>query len=387
MMKSWPCVVATGIALSGLAAARPASAGAVAPVCSGLIAEWKFEGNGSDTSNNGNSGTVFNPAYAPGVAGQALQLDGASTYAAFPDSPSLNPTTAMTISAWYFAAPFSGSGNDPIVDKGAPFHSPPYYQYHLGVSGTQYPVPGTVGATFALSAGGNTGGGTAPGTLVNGRWTHYVATYDGSESRFYADGVLIQSNPSTGTLATFGRPVMVGRFVNLPQFFLPGAVDEIRLFDRAVSPEEAELLYRSPDARPMVVPPAFNTCPGGTVTLTARHLATSGVTYKWRKNGQELGTETGPTLTIINATNDDAATYDCIVTTPCGEQTSLPATVSLCIGDLNADGQRNTADLTAFLGSFGQTVTPCSRGDLNADGIVNTLDLTTFLGRFGQPCQ
>ncbi len=385
-MKSWPCVVATSIAFGVLAAARPAGAGGVAPVCYGLIAEWKFEGNATDTSNNGNNGTVFNPAYAPGVAGQALQLDGVSTYAAFPDSPSLNPTAAMTISAWYFAVPFSGSGNDPIVDKGAPSHSPPYYQYHLGVAGTQYPAPGSVGATFALTTG-NAGGGTDSGTLVNGRWTHYVATYDGAECRFYADGVLISSNPFTGTIVTYGRPVLVGRFFNLPQFFLPGAVDEVRLFNRAVSPEEADLLFRSPDARPMVVPPAFNTCPGGTVTLTARHLATSGVAYQWRKNGQNLNAQTGPTLTIANATNNDAATYDCIVTTPCGQQTSRPATVTLCIGDLNADGQRNTADLTAFLGSFGQAVTPCSRGDLNADGIVNTLDLTTFLGRFGQPCQ
>lgn len=57
-----------------------------------------------------------------------------------------------------------------------------------------------------------------------------------------------------------------------------------------------------------------------------------------------------------------------------------------CPGDFNNDRVRNTADLSIFLGRFGQNVTPGSTGDLNADGLVNTPDLTIFLGVFGVPC-
>jgi predicted outer membrane repeat protein len=57
----------------------------------------------------------------------------------------------------------------------------------------------------------------------------------------------------------------------------------------------------------------------------------------------------------------------------------------LCKGDLNNDGQRNTADLVIFLGDFG-TAGPGIISDLNNDGVVNTLDLTQFLGVFGVPC-
>lgn len=58
-----------------------------------------------------------------------------------------------------------------------------------------------------------------------------------------------------------------------------------------------------------------------------------------------------------------------------------------CTGDLNADGVVNTADLTTFLGLFGQFVPVNSAGDANGDGVVNTADLTAFLGRFGVGCQ
>lgn len=57
-----------------------------------------------------------------------------------------------------------------------------------------------------------------------------------------------------------------------------------------------------------------------------------------------------------------------------------------CLGDLNNDGFINTADLTIFLGNFGQSVPPGTLGDLDNSGTVNTADLTIFLGRFGVPC-
>lgn len=58
-----------------------------------------------------------------------------------------------------------------------------------------------------------------------------------------------------------------------------------------------------------------------------------------------------------------------------------------CPGDLNSDGAVNTSDLIAFLGRFGQTVSPAGTGpDLVGDGVVNTSDLIAFLGKFGVPC-
>ncbi len=352
--------------------------------CAGLVAEWRFDGDALDTSGLANHGTLFNGTFTAGVAGQALSLNGTSTYANFGNDASLNPAAAITLSAWYRPVAFSGSGNDSIIDKGAASHSPPYYQYHLGVAGTQYNPPGSCGFNVATT-GGPTGGGTGNGFLQNGQWYHFVGTYDGARSKFYVNGVLISDIAATGTIANLGKPVLVGKFNNL-NFYLPGTIDEVRIFNRGLSADEVDLLYRSPDARPMVIPPATNACPGGSVTFTARHLNADGVTYQWRRNGQPLNDQTGPTLTLTNLSDLDATSYDCVVTTPCRTETSRPGVLTLCQGDINADGTRNTADLTLLLVNFGQAVPTCTGGDLNSDGQVNTNDLTLLLVRFGQNC-
>lgn len=61
--------------------------------------------------------------------------------------------------------------------------------------------------------------------------------------------------------------------------------------------------------------------------------------------------------------------------------------VTPCPADLNGDDLVNTADLTAFLGAFGQNGIAGMPGDINADGVVNTLDLTAFLAHFGDDCR
>ncbi len=67
----------------------------------------------------------------------------------------------------------------------------------------------------------------------------------------------------------------------------------------------------------------------------------------------------------------------------------IAAAPPACPGDLTGDNAVNTADLTRFLGQFGQACSnvtpPCA--DFNNDGVVNTADLTFFLGRFGSSCR
>lgn len=57
-----------------------------------------------------------------------------------------------------------------------------------------------------------------------------------------------------------------------------------------------------------------------------------------------------------------------------------------CPADFNADGVINTADLTALLSTFGQSVNAFAGADLDGDGLVSTQDLTAVLASFGDIC-
>ncbi len=151
------------------------------------------------------------------------------------------------------------------------------------------------------------------------------------------------------------------------------------------------------DGGPLVPAPATVTpaCFGRSAKLRVEALGT-GLTYQWRRNGVNVtnlvnryaGATTNE-LTISNLTKPDTLdVYDCAVTSSCTGFTVVSGAgrVTNLLPDLNVDGFINTADLTAFLGRFGTTVSPLNPADINSDGVVNTADLVGFLGAFGRPC-
>ncbi|MBX3352416.1 MAG: hypothetical protein KF684_05735 [Phycisphaeraceae bacterium] len=66
-----------------------------------------------------------------------------------------------------------------------------------------------------------------------------------------------------------------------------------------------------------------------------------------------------------------------------GDSVDIGADEFGCVGDANADGVINFADLNVVLSSFGLTT---DQGDLNADGVVNFSDLNLVLSAFGASC-
>jgi hypothetical protein len=143
---------------------------------------------------------------------------------------------------------------------------------------------------------------------------------------------------------------------------------------------------------------------GGNASLSLAVATGYGeLSYRWRRGGIELsdgGTASGsivvgatsPNLSIMNVGGQDAGTYDCVVTRPCGGVTSQPALLSVLGGCYaNCDGSvtapvLNVADFTCFLQRF-------AAGDsyANCDGsvtppVLNVADFTCFLQRFAAGC-
>ena len=75
----------------------------------------------------------------------------------------------------------------------------------------------------------------------NGSWHHVAGTFDGTQLRLYVDGSLADSMDYTGTIATTTYPVNIGRNSQNTDRLYEGAIDEVRIYNRALT--EGEILF------------------------------------------------------------------------------------------------------------------------------------------------
>lgn len=219
-----------------------------------LIGYWNFnEGSGTtihDLSSNANHGSVGEGAFSwvPGVSGHALFLDSGRVSFGIPNN--LSPANAITLEAWYKPVSFDGTGNDAIIDRGYTEHEVPAYQFHLGVCGDQYEPPGASHrAQFLFALGVNNDYNvirTPAGFWAPDNWYHIVGTYDGVMQKLYVNGVLIDQKSLTGPIPDYGNTMFFGGFSNLV-YRLPGTIDEIRIYSRALSADEIVQHYNLED--------------------------------------------------------------------------------------------------------------------------------------------
>jgi len=193
---------------------------------SGLQAEWLFdEGSGTtaaDTSGNGNPGTLTNgPTWtSSGHAGAALSFDGVNdrVIASVPNLP------AVTISMWVNAPRagtvkriFDRNGSNPII--------------RILSDGR----PQFVGSSFLNST-------TA---ITANVWQHIVVVGDASGHKIYVNGSLAGSD-AMAYVVTQSEAVSIGGSLD----YFPGAIDDVRLYDRALSASEVSDLYADSPSTP-----------------------------------------------------------------------------------------------------------------------------------------
>jgi|GEM_PF-1730930 len=71
------------------------------------------------------------------------------------------------------------------------------------------------------------------------QWQHLAFTYDGSYIRLYKDGVLVDSSAATGIIGQNTLPLQLGKLDwGTAGFYMTGRLDEIRLWDVALSQTE-----------------------------------------------------------------------------------------------------------------------------------------------------
>lgn len=197
----------------------------------GPVAAYGFEettGTGvTDSSGSGNAGTISGATRSTaGRFGRALSFDGVNDSVAVPDADSLDLTSGMTLEAWVY--PTTGAGWRTAVLKEAPG----YFRYAL-YAGTTAKRPS--GRVF-VGADQNADGTAA---LPTNTWSHLAATYDGTNLRLFVNGSPVATRPVSGPMASSANPLKIGGNSIWNEWF-KGRIDEVRVYDRALSQAEVQ---------------------------------------------------------------------------------------------------------------------------------------------------
>ncbi len=213
----------------------------------GLVAHWSCdEGSGSALVNKTTQsslslrGTVMNSKWTSSLQGAAdsltgtgaLSCNGTDSYALIDDGEALAFESEMSIAAWIKI-------DDPDLNSYMRIVSKKYGWDALEGYELEYnPANNTL--SF-LGGGGDVAHGYAD---LDTGWHHVAASVSGQTATLFVDGKDVTWDSSVGALQTSAEALLIGRHsLNGPAF--AGDIDEVRLYDRALSLAEVLALSRT----------------------------------------------------------------------------------------------------------------------------------------------
>ena len=192
-----------------------------------LVAYYPFENGADDLSGNGYDGTINGDvSFTSGQVGRAASFDGDGDYVVV---PSLELGSEFTISTWVNLDQDSNWNDAFGAEKRLSILS--YSDGHVTVAIGD-------GASWDL-VGDSPAGTTTPGT-----WQHWAVTYDGSTARLYVNAAETVSESVT-TAVPSSMYHIGGRYQNGSNYQFDGAIDDVRIYSRALSASEVQSIYDS----------------------------------------------------------------------------------------------------------------------------------------------
>ncbi len=194
---------------------------------------WSLdEGSGTtsaDTCGSSNLTVNGDAAWVAGQKGTALDFGGDGAYAETA-APVVDTTKDYTVSAWARLDALSDSWTTVVSQDGRQTANPFYLQY--GQGGFAFSLPGDVRAKYDI-------------TPELGHWYHLVGVRDQAtdELRLYLDGALVATTVG-GVDGVSTGPLSIGRakYAGVKGDFWNGAIDDVRVYDRALSTAEVAAL-------------------------------------------------------------------------------------------------------------------------------------------------
>ena len=193
----------------------------------GLVAYYPFDGNAKDYSGNGNDGIVYGATLTSGVNGQAYSFDGLNDYIRLPMSSF--SSQQLSVTGWWKVPTFTGNWGGSLLCGGITKAS---FDIHrstsikidinywddrfIWLSNVQYP---------------------------NQEWQFVSLTISNGVFNLFSDGEMGDSLNYEGILKRFGDDWTVGASFIGADEYISGDIDDIRIYNRALSASEVMQLY------------------------------------------------------------------------------------------------------------------------------------------------
>jgi len=186
-----------------------------------------------DYSGQENHGTIYGATKVSGRFAEGLYFDGVDDYVNCGNAVSLNPTNAITVELWV----------KPIGDYTYTYQMFVGKNYGDSWAIARYKASNTF--YWCINTIGSGWRNALYGTFIPDNWYHLAMTYDSSTGKWYAyvNGVQSLLGTLSGTIGISSTNLQIG--IDITGFYANALIDEVRIYNRALSVDEIKMLYES----------------------------------------------------------------------------------------------------------------------------------------------
>jgi len=269
-----------------------------------LVGYWDFDqGSGTtayDGSGYNNHGTIYGASWTSGKVNGALNFDGLDDYVDCGNSSKLDPIQEATMEAWVnFNKLPSVAGHIMAIagksgiarDLDLQTETDNRFKFYIGPGSPNVAISNTVAET--------------------NKWYHIAGTYQANDNvKIYVNGVLESTTSISLTRNTTSGGFWIGQSCIWPGRFFNGIIDEVKIYDRALSAEEILAEYTGFHVSILGAPSSDVMDVGQSKLFTSSVIGgTSPYSYQWYLNGTPVSGATGASWTFTPATPGSYTVY------------------------------------------------------------------------------
>jgi hypothetical protein len=293
------------------------------------------------------------PGIFPAQGDTAIYFTNASGgYISVPYSANFS-TTTFSVEAWLNMPVFPATGAGANMNPLSFCNGVDVYGWTWNIAGANASNPGIDGWL------GQNGSWTqvSAGVCIQGQWSYYVMTYNGTIFSVYTNGVLAGSHGSTYYLNMAGTPLLLGAYndygsppdIDATRDYR-GGMENVAVYNYALTPAQISSHYRygTNAGAPYILtqPESQTNYVGQTASFTVSTGGISPFSYQWRAGlegsgvytnlfaGGQFSAPTNAALYISNLTLENAADYVAVVANSYGSVTTTVARLTVLNGQL-----------------------------------------------------